>query len=120
MSVPKKRVDMESMSRKALYDAAQKAGENRSDDDRPGTFFLTLCPVSSPVSLPRSTAPALQRFRFFFTREQDPDTDRERQWLNFGYFHTVEEARKWRDVLGRIYPTATVRVIAVRGGVRHW
>jgi hypothetical protein len=109
------------MSRKALYDAAEKAASGkRAEDAAPGTFFLTLAPVASPVSLPRSTAPALQRFRFFFTREQDPDGDRERHWLNFGYFQTVEEARKWREVLCRIYPGAVVRVIAVRGGVRHW
>ena len=105
------------MSRKALYESAQKLGQSRRDE-APGTFFLTLCPVAAPVALPKSTSPALQRFRFFFTREQD--SDRERHWLNFGYFHTVEEARKWREVLGRIYPAAVVRVIAVHGGARHW
>ena len=110
---------MKSTSRSALYDeAAHGTGRMRQQEDAPGTFFLTLCPVAAPVSLPRSTSPALQRFRFFFTREQDGT--RERHWLNFGYFHTVEEARKWREVLCRIYPAAVVRVIAVHGGVRHW
>lgn len=108
---------MESLSRKALYEAARKVGEHRRDE-APGTFFLTLSPVAAPVALPRSTSPALQRFRFFFTREEEGD--RERYWLNFGYFHTVEEARKWREVLARIYPSAVVRVIAVHGGARHW
>jgi len=108
---------MESMSRKALYEAAQKTAENWREE-APGTFFLTLCAVVSPVSLPKSNSPALQRFRFFFTREQEGS--RERHWLNFGYFHTVEEARKWREVLCRIYPSAMVRVIAVHEGARHW
>lgn len=108
---------MESLSRKALYEAAQKAGNNPREE-APGTFFLTLSAVSAPVALPKSTSPALQRFRFFFTREQEGD--RERCWLNFGYFHTVQEARKWREVLARIYPAAVVRVIAVHGGARHW
>ena len=110
---------MESMSRKALYEAAQKLNENRREE-APGTFFLTLCPVAAPVSLPKSNSPALQRFRFFVTREQEQDSRRERHWLNFGYFHTVEEARKWCEVLARIYPSAVVRVIAVHGGARHW
>ena len=109
---------MESTSRSALYDEAALGTGRVRQQDAPGTFFLTLCPVAAPVSLPKSTSPALQRFRFFFTREQDGS--RERHWLNFGYFQTAEEARKWREVLGRIYPAAVVRVIAVHGGVRHW
>ena len=68
---------VESTSRSALYDeAARGTGRVRQQEDAPGTFFLTLCPVAAPVSLPRSTSPALQRFRFFFTREQDGARER--------------------------------------------
>jgi hypothetical protein len=52
----------------------------------------------------------LQRFRFFFTKQQD--SGRDGYWLHFGYFRTPEEARKWREVLCRVYPAAAIRNLA--------
>jgi hypothetical protein len=98
---------MESWSRSALYEVA-RAGRKPLGEP-PGTFFLTLCAVAAPVSLPEPKSPNLQRFRFFFTKQQEHSV--ERCWLHFGYFRTVEEARKWREVLCRVYPAAVIRTV---------
>lgn len=102
---------MESLSRSALYDAAQA---NRDGvDESAGTYYLTLCSVTTPVTIPESKTPSLQRYRFFFTRRQE--NGRESFWLHFGYFRTAEEARKWCDVLARVYPSAAIRSLAQKG-----
>jgi hypothetical protein len=51
----------------------------------------------------------MQRYRFFFSKHHENGV--ERCWLHFGYFRTVEEARKWRDVLQRVYPGALIRSV---------
>jgi hypothetical protein len=51
----------------------------------------------------------MQRYRFFFSKQHENGV--ERCWLHFGYFRTVEEARKWRDVLQRVYPGALIRSV---------
>jgi hypothetical protein len=56
----------------------------------------------------------LLRYRFFFSREQA--NGRESYWLHFGYFRTAEEARKWREVLVRVYPAAAIHNYAQNGG----
>jgi hypothetical protein len=75
----------------------------------PGSFFLTLSAVAAPVPVRPPTSPALQRFRFFFTRRREGD--RECCWLHFGHFHSVDEAQKWLDVMRRIYPRAVMRQV---------
>jgi hypothetical protein len=98
---------MQSWSRSALYDVAQ--GDSEGLEESPGALFLTLCSVPAPISLPESKSPAMQRYRFFFSKHQENGV--ERCWLHFGYFRTVEEARKWRDVLQRVYPGALIRSV---------
>jgi hypothetical protein len=101
---------MESLNRSALYEAAR--GNRDGIGESSGTYFLTLCSVSTPVTVPEPKSSALQRFRFFFTRQQEHG--RESYWLHFGYFRTPEEARKWREVLCRVYPAAAIRNRAPR------
>ena len=74
-----------------------------------GSFFLTLCRVPAPIPVPQPTSPGLQSYRFFFTRYRE--NGRDRCWLHFGHFRTAAEARKWLDVLRRIYPRAVMREV---------
>jgi hypothetical protein len=97
---------MESWTRSALYEVAQSSRE--AIGESPGALFLTLCSVPTPISLPEPKS-SMQRFRFFFTRQVESGI--ERCWLHFGYFRTVEEARKWRELLCRVYPAAAIRVV---------
>jgi hypothetical protein len=92
-----------------LYNLAREEGAAARGGGS-GRFFLTLCPVASPVSVPEPKSPALQRFRFFFTREIE--AGQPHYWLQFGYFTSEHEARKWRDVLARVYPAAVIRKLA--------
>ncbi len=102
---------MESLTRSALYEAASGREEVTG---QPGeSSYLTLCPVGAPVTVPEPKSVSLQRFRFFFTRCQD--NGRESYWLNFGYFRTTDEARKWREVLCRVYPAAAIRSVPQAG-----
>jgi len=101
---------MDSLSRSALYRVA--LGDSSPDEglgESQGAFFLTLCAVSSPIPVPESKSAALQRYRFFFSRQHE--NGRERCWLHLGYFRTAEEARKWLEVLRRVYPAAAIRTI---------
>jgi hypothetical protein len=95
---------MESLNRAALYEAA--LGNRDGVGGSQGNYFLTLCSVAAPVTVPEPKSASLQRFRFFFTKRRD--NGRESYWLHFGYFRTTEEARKWRDVLCRVYPAAAI------------
>jgi hypothetical protein len=72
-----------------------------------GSFFLTLCPVAAPVTVPEPTLPGLRGFRFFFTRVREDR--RERCWLHFGHFRTAGEAQKWLNALRKVYPRAVLR-----------
>jgi hypothetical protein len=74
-----------------------------------GSFFLTLCPVAAPIPVPRPTCAGLQSYRFFFTRRRE--NGKERCWLHFGHFRTTAEARRWLEVLRRIYPRAIMREV---------
>lgn len=74
-----------------------------------GSFFLTLCPVAAPIPVPQPTSPGLQSYRFFFTRRGE--NGRERCWLHFGHFRAAAEARKWLEVLRRVYPRAVMRQV---------
>jgi hypothetical protein len=98
---------MESWSRSALYEVAN--GGREASGESPGAFFLTLCPVTAPVSLPEPKSPSLQRFRFFFSKQVENGV--ERCWLHFGYFRNVQEAQKWREVLHRVYPGAAIHTV---------
>ncbi len=106
---------MESLTRSALYEAA--LGNREGIGESAGTYFLTLCAVSTPVTVPEPKSASLQRFRFFFTKQQE--NGRESYWLQFGYFRTAAEATKWRDLLGRVYPAAAIRNLAQREGSRQ-
>jgi hypothetical protein len=98
-------------SRSDLYNLArEETGVNAEAGAGPATFYLTLCQVVAPVSVPESKSPALQRFRFFFERRFE--AGRTGYWLQFGYFTTELEAKRWRDVLARIYPRATIQRLA--------
>lgn len=92
-------------SRSDLYNAARE--EASSTAEVGATFYLTLCQVVAPVAVPESKSPALQRFRFFFERRFE--AGRTGYWLQFGYFANELEAKRWRDVLARIYPRATIQ-----------
>ena len=95
-------------SRTDLYNLArEETGANGEAGAGPATFYLTLCQVVAPVAVPESKSPALQRFRFFFERRFE--AGRTGYWLQFGYFTTELEAKRWRDVLARIYPRATIQ-----------
>jgi len=106
---------MESLTRSALYEAA--LGNREGIAESAGTYFLTLCSVSTPVTVPEPKSATLQRFRFFFTKQQE--NGRDSYWLQFGYFRTAEEATKWRDLLRRVYPAAAIRNLAPRDGSRQ-
>jgi hypothetical protein len=97
---------MQSFSRSDLYNMGREEAAAGALGPR-ATFFLALCQVVTPVTVPESKSPALQRYRFFFTR--DLEAGHTRYWLHFGYFDSEVEARRWRDVLGRIYPRATIQ-----------
>lgn len=98
---------MQSFNRSDLYKLAQDEKEAAAQAAiSTAAYYLTLCQVVAPVSVPESKSPALQRFRFFFTRQID--AGHTRYWLHFGYFPNELEAQRWRDVLGRIYPRATI------------
>lgn len=106
---------MQSWNRSALYNVAQ--GDSEGLEESPGALFLTLCSVPAPISLPESKSPAMQRYRFFFSKHHENGV--ERCWLHFGYFRTVEEARKWRDVLQRVYPGALIRSVPREVGAQQ-
>jgi hypothetical protein len=97
---------MQSFSRSDLYKMGREEAAAGVFGPR-ATFFLTLCQVVAPVTVPESKSPALQRFRFFFTR--DVEAGHTRYWLHFGYFDTELEAKRWCNVLGRIYPRVTIQ-----------
>ena len=95
-------------SRSDLYNLArEESGSSPEAGAGPATFYLTLCQVVAPVAVPESKSPALQRFRFFFERRFE--AGRTGYWLQFGYFTSELEAKRWRDVLARIYPRATIQ-----------
>jgi hypothetical protein len=100
---------MESFSsRSDLYNLAREEGSSTAEGGAAtATFYLTLCQVVAPVAVPESKSPALQRFRFFFERRFE--AGRSGYWLQFGYFASELEAQRWRDVLARIYPRATIQ-----------
>jgi len=100
---------MESFSsRSDLYNLArEEASPSAERGATPATLYLTLCQVVAPVAVPESKSPALQRFRFFFERRFE--AGRTGYWLQFGYFTSELEAKRWRDVLARIYPRAAIQ-----------
>jgi hypothetical protein len=69
-----------------------------------GPFVLNLCPVPGPIALPQPRSAELTRYAFFCSRGLEGD--REQCWLHMGYFATRVEARKWLEVLRRVYPLA--------------
>ena len=103
---------MESLTRSALYAAAR--GNRDGIAESGSSYFLTLCSVSTPVTVPEPKSASLQRFRFFFTRQHQ--NGRDAYWLHFGYFRTPEEAAKWREVLCRVYPAAAIHSLPQNGG----
>lgn len=106
---------MNSFTRSDLYNMAQEEKAAAVVGEISAPFYLTLCQVVMPVAVPESKAPALQRFRFFFSRhDQGGQT---RYWLHFGYFSSHHEAKRWCDVLGRIYPRAAIRKLSPQGGL---
>jgi hypothetical protein len=106
---------MNSFTRSDLYNMAQEERANAVAGEIAAPFYLTLCQVVMPVSVPESKAPALQRFHFYFSRhDQGGQT---RYWLHFGYFTSHHEAKRWCDILGRIYPRAAIRKLSPRGGL---
>lgn len=71
-----------------------------------GKFVITLCSVSTPVTIPQSRSPQFTRFRFFMG--QSVEDARKRYTLYMGYFQTPAEAEKWLTFLRGIYPDAFV------------
>ncbi len=106
---------MNSFTRSDLYNMAQEEKAAAVVGEISAPFYLTLCQVAVPVSVPESKAPALQRFRFFFSRHDE--RGQARYWLHFGYFTSHHEAKRWCDILGRIYPRAAIRKLSPQGGL---
>lgn len=106
---------MNSFTRLDLYNMAQEEKAAALVGEIAAPFYLTLCQVAVPVSVPESKAPALQRFRFFFSRHDEGG--HARYWLHFGYFTSHHEAKRWCDILGRIYPRAAIRKLSPQGGL---
>jgi hypothetical protein len=106
---------MNSFTRSDLYNMAQEEKAAAVVGEISAPFYLTLCQVVMPVSVPESKAPALQRFHFFFSRHDE--SGQARYWLHFGYFSSHHEAKRWCDVLGRIYPRAAIRKLSPQGGL---
>jgi len=106
---------MNSFSRSDLYNMAQEEKAAAIVGEIRAPFYLTLCQVVMPVAVPESKAPALQRFHFFFSRHDEGAQTR--YWLHFGYFTSHHEAKRWCDILGRIYPRAAIRKLSAQGGL---
>jgi hypothetical protein len=106
---------MNSFTRSDLYNMAQEQKAAAVVGEISAPFYLTLCQVVMPVSVPESKAPALQRFHFFFSRHDEGG--QARYWLHFGYFSSHHEAKRWCDVLGRIYPRVAIRKLSPQGGL---
>jgi hypothetical protein len=106
---------MNAFTRSDLYNMAQEEKAAAVAGEVSAPFYLTLCQVVMPVSVPESKAPALQRFRFFFSRHDQGGQPR--YWLHFGYFTSHHEAKRWCDILGRIYPRAAIRKLSPQGGL---
>jgi hypothetical protein len=100
---------MKSLSRSELYKLSRAESESAAAPV-PASFYLTLCSVATPVSVPEPQSPELRRFRFFFSRRSDGGPAQ--YWLHFGYFATEQEAKKWLDTLRRVYPAAAIRSLA--------
>jgi len=71
-----------------------------------GPFMLTLCALTSPVTIRPPQLPQLKPFKFFLSRSQQPD-GREQFFLHMGYFATLTEAERWIQVMRPVYPGAT-------------
>lgn len=67
-------------------------------------FVINLASSTTPVPLPQSTHPELQRFRFFVSRRREDG--RERFRLHMGYFSTQEEAERLLELVREVYPAA--------------
>lgn len=106
---------MNSYTRSDLYNLAQQEKAAAVVGAVAAPFYLTLCQVVMPVSVPESKAPALQRFRFFFSRHDE--SGQARYWLHFGYFTSHHEAKRWHAILGRIYPRVAIRKLSPQGGL---
>jgi len=106
---------MNSFTRSDLYNMAQEEKAAAVVGELSAPFYLTLSQVVVPVAVPESKAPALQRFRFFFSRHDEGGQTR--YWLHFGYFSSHHEAKRWCDILGRIYPRAAIRKLSPQGGL---
>lgn len=75
-------------------------------------FLLTLCRLSSPVSLPKPSSPYLARYSFFMSRSRDRN-GAERLLLHIGYFQTRAEAEQCLQLLRVTYPKAIVSTRSV-------
>jgi hypothetical protein len=74
-----------------------------------GPFMITLCRLTAPVTIKPPQAPQLKSFTFFVSHSREADGSAGLH-LNMGYFATLAEAQKWREMLRSSYPEA----IAVR------
>lgn len=67
--------------------------------------MLTLCRLTSPVSIRPPQAPQLKAFKFFTSSVRQPDGG-ERLYLHMGYFLTMADAQKWAQLVRGAYPSA--------------
>lgn len=70
-----------------------------------GTFMITLCRLSKPISIQPPRSAQLASFTFFTSRSRQPEGS-ERLYLHMGYFKTLSDAQQWSERLRTRYPNA--------------
>ena len=80
------------------------AGSPEEPAPEAGPFVINLCSSSTPMALPRTDLPELQRFNFFVSRRFEEG--RERFRLHMGFFETLAEAEGWLTLVREMYPGA--------------
>ncbi len=80
------------------------AGSPEEPAPEAGPFVINLCSSSTPMALPRTDLPELQRFNFFVSRRFEEG--RERFRLHMGFFETLVEAETWLALVREMYPGA--------------
>jgi hypothetical protein len=75
-------------------------------------FMLTLCRLAAPVSIRPPRSPQLKRFTFFMSRAPQQD-GRESLYLHMGYFETLADAERWKNVVRHRYPSAFATIATV-------
>ncbi|HJS91707.1 MAG TPA: hypothetical protein VJ738_17195 [Steroidobacteraceae bacterium] len=70
-----------------------------------GTYMITLCRLSEPISIRPPQSPHLKPFTFFTSRAREPDGS-EPLYLHMGFFETLTNAERWAQAVRGRHPGA--------------